>query len=105
MRSTASPIAIWAGILTLWVVWGTTYLGIRLAVDTIPPFIMVAARFGTAGLLLVAFVAIRERGDLRPPSRVELRDSLILGGRARQCGESVGGPRADRALTWSPSRP
>ena len=79
MRSTASPIAIWAGIITLWVVWGTTYLGIRLAVDTIPPFIMVAARFGTAGVLLVAFVALRERGDLRPPSRVELRDSLILG--------------------------
>ena len=79
MRSTASPIAIWAGILTLWVVWGTTYLGIRLAVDTIPPFIMVAVRFGTAGLLLVAFVALRERGALRPPTRVELRDSLILG--------------------------
>ncbi len=78
MRATASPIAIWAGILTLYVIWGTTYLGIRIAIDTIPPFVMVASRFAIAGLLLVAIVSVRER-HLPRPGRTELRDALLVG--------------------------
>lgn len=79
MRSTASPVAIWAGLLTLYLVWGTTYLGIGIAIETIPPFVMGAIRFSVAGLLLIGIVALRERGSLRRPTRRELRDSLIVG--------------------------
>ncbi|MFL5756196.1 MAG: EamA family transporter [Chloroflexota bacterium] len=78
MRSTASPAAIWAGLLTIYVVWGTTYLGIAFAIETIPPYVMVAVRFTIAGLLLAAIAAIRN-GGLRRPSRREVLDSLIVG--------------------------
>ena len=79
MRSTASPAAIWAGLLTLYIVWGTTYLGIRIAIETIPPFVMVSARFALAGILLVTITALRER-RLPRPTRRELIDALIVGG-------------------------
>ena len=39
MRSSASPLAVWAGIVLLYVVWGSTYLGMKLAIDTLPVFV------------------------------------------------------------------
>ncbi len=40
-RRSASPLAVWAGILVvLYVVWGSTYLGMKVAIDTLPPFVM-----------------------------------------------------------------
>ena len=49
MPKPASAVLIWTAILILYVVWGSTYLGIRVAVATIPPFVMGAGRFATAG--------------------------------------------------------
>jgi drug/metabolite transporter (DMT)-like permease len=78
-RGAPSAIAIWAALLILYVVWGSTYLGIAYAIDTIPPFIMGAIRFIIAGLLLVVIVAIRDRGRIAAPTRREWRDSVIVG--------------------------
>jgi drug/metabolite transporter (DMT)-like permease len=64
----------------LYTVWGSTYLAIAVAVETLPPFLMASARFGLAGLLLLAWVALRDRAALRWPTRRELRDSTIVGG-------------------------
>ncbi|HSL77903.1 MAG TPA: EamA family transporter, partial [Candidatus Limnocylindrales bacterium] len=72
--------AIGLGMAILYLVWGSTYLAIAVAVDTLPPFLMAAARFGLAGLLLLAWVGLRDRGALRRPTRRELRDSTIVGG-------------------------
>ena len=36
MRPSASPIAVWAGLIVLYLVWGSTYLGIKVAVETVP---------------------------------------------------------------------
>ena len=44
-RPTASPLAIWAGLILLYVVWGSTYLGMKLAIETMPPFVMGVFRF------------------------------------------------------------
>jgi drug/metabolite transporter (DMT)-like permease len=52
---------VWAALLIVYVLWGSTYLGILVAVRTFPPFLMGAARFLTAGALLYAW-SIR-RGD------------------------------------------
>lgn len=90
-RAAASPIAIWAGLLTLYFVWGSTYIGIRVSVETIPPFLMAATRFLISGAILLAFEAIagrRQQADptvpdaerLRLPTRREWRDSAIVGG-------------------------
>ncbi|MGZ8375905.1 MAG: EamA family transporter [Gemmatirosa sp.] len=45
----------------VYVVWGSTYLAMRIAVQTIPPFLMGGVRFVLAGLLLAAWVTWRER--------------------------------------------
>ncbi len=42
----------WAALLVVWLVWGSTYLAIRVADRTIPPFPMAATRYLIAGLLL-----------------------------------------------------
>jgi drug/metabolite transporter (DMT)-like permease len=47
------------------VVWGTTYLAIRISIETFPPLLMSGARWLIAGALLVAFLAIR--GESFPP--------------------------------------
>jgi drug/metabolite transporter (DMT)-like permease len=48
----------------IYFVWGSTYLGIRLAIDTIPPFTMAGARFIIAGILFYSWCALR--GKKRP---------------------------------------
>ncbi|HEY7702480.1 MAG TPA: EamA family transporter [Candidatus Limnocylindrales bacterium] len=72
--------AIWVGLGILYVVWGSTYLAIAVAVDTLPPFLMAAARFGLAGLVLLTWVALRRRGALRRPTVRELLDATLIGG-------------------------
>ncbi len=79
-RPPASPIAVWAGILVLYLVWGSTYLGMKVAMDSLEPFVMGAFRFIPAGILLTAFVAIRQRATIRRPTMVGIRDSAIVGG-------------------------
>jgi drug/metabolite transporter (DMT)-like permease len=75
----ASPVAIWTAIGILYVVWGSTYLAIRVAVESIPPFVMAAARFGLAGVVMLAAVAVIRRSSVPLPSRREWRDTLIVG--------------------------
>lgn len=48
-------------------VWGTTYLGIRISLETIPPLLMAGLRWSAAGALLIAVFAAR--GDRLPPPR------------------------------------
>lgn len=55
-----NPLA-WAALATLYVVWGSTYLAIRVSVETIPPFTMGAIRFLVAGAIL--FLLTVRRGD------------------------------------------
>ncbi len=70
---------IWVAIAILYVVWGSTYLGIRIAVETIPPFVLAGTRFGLAGLVILGVALIRRRGRIPFPTRRELRDMTIIG--------------------------
>ncbi|MYT20304.1 EamA family transporter [Streptomyces sp. SID7760] len=49
--------AVWAALGLVYVVWGSTYLAIRIVVQTMPPFLSAGARFIAAGLLLLGLVA------------------------------------------------
>lgn len=70
---------IWIGLLVLYLVWGSTYLGIAIAVETIPPFLMAAVRFFLAGLILLTWSIAREGRAFVPPTRREWRDCAIVG--------------------------
>ena len=67
--------------LTVCVVWGTTYLGIRISLETMPPMLMGGLRWLIAGALLAVYV--RARGERLPPPRrwgsVALLGFLMLG--------------------------
>jgi len=70
---------IWIGLLTLYVVWGSTYLGIAFAVQTIPPFLMAATRFLTAGVVLLGWSIAQDGRSMVLPTAREWRDSAIVG--------------------------
>ncbi len=75
-QKSASTGAIWAGMITVYIVWGSTYLAIMFAVDTIPPFLMAGARWLIAGLIL--FVWRRLAGDPLPRA-VHWRSAAVIG--------------------------
>jgi drug/metabolite transporter (DMT)-like permease len=72
----ASPVAVWAAMFSIYIIWGSTYLGIKFAVDTMPPFTMAAARFLIAGAIL--FALRRAAGD-PIPRRIEMRSAATIG--------------------------
>ena len=71
-----SRSALALAFAAIYVIWGSTYLGIRVAVETMPPFLMAGARFLLAGVLLLAFLRFRGAGW---PSRAQWRDHTIVG--------------------------
>lgn len=72
-----AALAIVAAFAALYLVWGSTYLAIRVAVETLPPLLMAGVRFLTAGVLMYAL--LRLRGAPRPAPQ-HWRNSLIVGG-------------------------
>jgi len=72
----ASRAHIALAFAAVYIVWGSTYLGIRFAVETIPPFLMAGTRFGTAGLIV--FIWMRARGA-KAPTRGEWIAGTISG--------------------------
>jgi len=76
MPSHPSRTALWLGFAAIYIIWGSTYLGIRIAVETMPPFLMAGARFLFAGAVL--FALLRARGA-PPPTRAQWRDHTIVG--------------------------
>jgi drug/metabolite transporter (DMT)-like permease len=66
------------GFAAVYVIWGSTYLGIRMAIETIPPFLMAGVRFLLAGALLYAWVRIQRRGPA--PTAAHWGRTLLIGG-------------------------
>ncbi|HEX2208544.1 MAG TPA: EamA family transporter [Longimicrobium sp.] len=73
--SRASALRVGAYAST-WFIWGSTYIAIRWAVATVPPFLMVALRSLAAGAILLAWA--RLRGD-RPPTRAQWAAAVLAG--------------------------
>lgn len=65
-----------AALVTVAVVWGTTYLGIRIAVHTIPPWFVTAMRQGIASLILL--VVLLKQNQLKWIGWPSLRRQLLL---------------------------
>ncbi len=78
--------SIWAALGIVYVVWGSTYLAIRFAVETLPPLVSAGFRFLAAGLLMLALVRVlRGRAALRAtPAQLGTASAsgilLLLGG-------------------------
>ncbi len=72
-----SRSALIAAFAAIYLIWGSTYLGIRIAVETIPAFLMAGVRFLVAGTIVIAFIALT-RG-FRATAK-QWRDNAIVGG-------------------------
>lgn len=70
-------VRIAAGLAAVYVVWGSTYLGIAVAIRSLPPFTMLGVRFALAGVLV--YVWARLRGAPRP-TLVQWRSATLIGG-------------------------
>src|SRR5256886_13488011 len=76
----------------LYLIWGSTYLGIRFAIESLPPFLMGGTRFLLAGAIL--FVVPRWRGAARP-TLADWRTAFIVGACLFPCcNGGVGRPPA-----------
>jgi drug/metabolite transporter (DMT)-like permease len=82
-----------AAFVAVYIVWGSTYLAIRYAVETMPPFLMVGARFLVSGVILYAWS--RGRGEPRP-TKAQWRDALVTGVLLLCCGNG--------AVAWAEQR-
>ncbi len=71
-----SQVRLLTAFALVYVIWGSTYLGIRFAIETIPPFLMAGVRFVIAGGILYAFVMLR---GARAPSRRQWIAASIIG--------------------------
>ena len=70
---------VWGALWIVYLVWGSTYLAIRVMVETVPPLLGAGARFGFAGLAMVAVaVVLRGLASIRV-GREELRGALLVG--------------------------
>jgi len=74
---TAPAKHVWIGLAVVYVVWGSTYFGIKIAVETIPPLLAAGSRFLTAGALLAAILVWR--GTSLRITRSELLASALAG--------------------------
>jgi drug/metabolite transporter (DMT)-like permease len=77
MSRLPSGAAILAAFAAIYIIWGSTYLAILFAIETLPPFLMAAVRFLMAGSLLFAWSALRAP---RWPTRAEWKAAFIVGG-------------------------
>src|SRR3990170_5093626 len=72
-----SSFAIWTAMISVYIVWGSTYLAIRIAIETIPPFLMAGVRFLIAGAALYLWTRLR---GAPTPTRPNWKAATIIGG-------------------------
>jgi len=74
----AAPLLAWVALGIVYVVWGSTYLGIRVGVETIPPLFMAGLRFLVAGAVLFPF-ALARGGRRELPGVAQWRAAAVVG--------------------------
>jgi drug/metabolite transporter (DMT)-like permease len=70
---------VWFALWTVYLIWGSTYLGIELTGETIPPLFAVAVRFIVAGALMAGWVAWQRGTDVLRVRRRELAGAVLVG--------------------------
>ena len=77
LRSSApSRRGLISAFTAVYLVWGSTYLAIAFAIDSMPPLIMIGSRFVVAGLLVYAYMSLRGKAQ---PTRRMWRSSAVVG--------------------------
>lgn len=78
-----SPVVVVLSLLAVYVIWGSTYLGIKLGLDGFPPFLLNGFRFLIAGGLLLGYLLVRPRpspGSRRLWNAAKVGVVMLVGG-------------------------
>lgn len=94
LRPAASRTQLVLAFASVYVLWGSTYLAIRIGVETIPPFLMAGLRHATAGVLLLGW--LRLSGKAGRPTARHWRSAAIIGGLMLLGGNGL--------VTWAEQR-
>ncbi|TDB78562.1 EamA family transporter [Micromonospora sp. KC723] len=78
-RTTTGPALVWTALALVYVLWGSTYLGIRIAVESWPPFTSAALRFAVAALVLAAVLRLRRGPGALRVDRRQLGSAALVG--------------------------
>jgi drug/metabolite transporter (DMT)-like permease len=97
MNNQNQPLKIWAGLITLYIIWGSTYLGIRFVVESMPPFFASGLRNFLAGSILLTVALISKK--YQKPSR----KMLIATGLSGFFMLTMGNGLTTSAAKWIPS--
>jgi drug/metabolite transporter (DMT)-like permease len=75
--SPAAPAwKVWTALWIVYLVWGSTYLAIRVMVETVPPLLGAGTRFAVAGAVMIGVLSLRR--SVRP-TRAQLLSALLVG--------------------------
>ncbi len=69
---------VWLALITVYIVWGSTYFAIALVVQSMPPLLTAGIRFLLAGLILAVYLALRDRASLAV-TRTQVAGSAVVG--------------------------
>ncbi|HTH80459.1 MAG TPA: EamA family transporter, partial [Ramlibacter sp.] len=75
--ASSKPSLLPPALVACYVIWGSTYLAIRFALVSLPPFLQMGTRFLAAGGLLMAWLLAR--GKHRLPTAAEWRNAFVVG--------------------------
>jgi drug/metabolite transporter (DMT)-like permease len=79
-RATTPPAwQVWSALWIVYLVWGSTYLAIRVMVETVPPLLGAGTRFAVAGAVLLAVLAVRLGPAAVRPTRGALLGAGLIG--------------------------
>ena len=86
LTTAARPATIWFALITVYLVWGSTYLAIRVVVESAPPLLAMGTRFVLAGAIMAAFLAVRHGVSVLRVSRRQLASASLVGVLLLLCG-------------------
>jgi drug/metabolite transporter (DMT)-like permease len=78
-RASHSPALVWGPLLAVYLIWGTTYLAIRVVNETMPPLLSAGVRFVIAGAALYLWAVRRGDREGDRPTLNQWRSALIVG--------------------------
>ena len=70
---------VWIALWTVYIIWGSTYLGIELVGESMPGTFAAGVRFTLAGLLMLGFIALRRGGRALRATKAELLAAAVVG--------------------------
>lgn len=77
-KVTAGPL-LWFNLIVVWIVWGSTYIGILFATESIPPFFAMGTRFIAAFLIMVVLTGMTRGWDALRVTRKEFASASFMG--------------------------